>query len=79
MANLVYENGTKEIAVPAGEKIAMYSMSPAVLSKKVGYPISRIRGIISIRQRQGPNILLRHFRLQQPSGSMQDLPTATTK
>jgi len=38
MANLVYANGTKEIAVPAGEKIAMYSMSPAVLSQQVGYP-----------------------------------------
>ncbi|MFA5379102.1 MAG: hypothetical protein WC455_25325 [Dehalococcoidia bacterium] len=38
MANLVYANGTKEIAIPAGEKIAMYSRSTARLYQKVGYP-----------------------------------------
>lgn len=38
MAYLVYANGTKEIEVPAGEKIAMYSHSPAKLYQMVGYP-----------------------------------------
>lgn len=36
--NIVYANGRKEITVPAGEKIALYSKAPAKLSKYVGYP-----------------------------------------
>jgi hypothetical protein len=34
----VYPHGVKELTVPAGEKIALYSRSPVKLFKKVGYP-----------------------------------------
>ena len=36
--NIVFSHGRKEITVPAGEKIALYSRSPTKLFQKVGYP-----------------------------------------
>lgn len=38
MAYFIAMNGTKEITVPAGEKIALYGLAPSKLSKYVGYP-----------------------------------------
>lgn len=38
MAYFIAENGTKDITVPSGEKIALYSLAPSKLSKFVGYP-----------------------------------------
>jgi hypothetical protein len=36
--NIVYPNGSKEITVPAGEKIALYSLDHAKLYQRLGYP-----------------------------------------